>query len=1187
MNMIDTQRLREMSDDELAAEAVSLAAVLLASAKAHETGPERAQSAKLARMMADPTGKAMTMAMSDQLFRSHRNSRIADQLNYLVEQFGVPKYLGGVEQVALWFGSTLGEYIPSVVIPAVVSKLRQETRSVILPSEEQEFAAYVKKRRDEGIRLNLNQLGEAILGEEEAARRLNAYLTLLAREDVEYISVKVSSIYSQINLLAFERTVEDIKTRLRELYRAAMRHTFSTADGRALPKFVNLDMEEYRDLHLTVESFKQTLDEPEFKGYRAGIVLQAYLPDAHIVQRELTAWAERRVAAGGAPIKVRIVKGANLAMERVEAALHGWAQAPYRTKPEVDANFKRMLIYGLREGRTRAVNLGIASHNLFDVAYAVLLRAKYDATADTELEMLEGMANHQARAVKDAAGGLLLYAPVVRREDFHSAIAYLVRRLDENTSPENFLHDLFGLEPGSEAWKRQADAFLEAVRSRETVFAGAQRTQDRATEQRRFDPRAPFENEPDTDWSLRHNQAWLRAHLERMRDSDPGLIPLQIGGEEIGTNTGVSGGRDPARPDRNSYRYALADRAHIQRALDAAVGARKSWGGMAIEARKAVLSRCAEMLAARRGELIAVMVRDAGKAPAEGDVEVSEAVDFANYYARALDAFTELPGLTPEPLGVVLVTPPWNFPLAIPAGGVLAALMAGNSVILKPAPETVLTTWHLCRALWDAGVPRDALQFVPTTDDDIGRSLVTDARVDAVILTGAYATARMFKNWKPGLRLFAETSGKNSMIITALADRDQAIRDLVKSAFGHAGQKCSAASLAVLEAEVYDSEAFLRQLRDAAASIKVGPAWDPAHSMTTLIRAPGQELRRALTTLEDGESWLLEPRQLDGNPNLWSPGIKLGVKRGSWFHRTECFGPVLGLMRAENLDDAIAIVNDNAFGLTSGLQSLDPREIAQWRESIEAGNAYINRATTGAIVQRQPFGGWKRSAFGVAKAGGPNYVASLCHWRETALPLAQAQIGEASAARLNALQEVLAPLAMDQLQRLHAGLGNYAHAWETHFSLAHDPSAVLGESNVFRYRPVRNVLVRARGAGASPGAALCEAALAVLAARQCGCAVELFAGAEHAALYDALARALDAPLRTGDDAGFAAALVGFERARVFEAQPDAVHSAALDAHTHIADQPLSLFGRLELRHYLREQSVTQTTHRYGNLTAQP
>jgi RHH-type transcriptional regulator, proline utilization regulon repressor / proline dehydrogenase / delta 1-pyrroline-5-carboxylate dehydrogenase len=1173
IELMNPERLRAMSDDAVAAEAVKLAAFLLEDAMRRETPDERAQAAKIARMMEDPNGKVMTMAMSDQVFRSHRSSRIADQLNHLVEQHGVPKYLGNWEQWALWLGSAFGEYIPSVVVPFVVAKLRQETRAVILPSEEQEFREYVQRRRAEGIRLNLNQLGEAILGEEEAARRLDAYLKLLARPDVEYISVKISSVFSQINLLAFEHTVEEIKTRLRMLYRTAMQHSFVTADGRSLPKFVNLDMEEYRDLALTVAAFTQVLDEAEFIAYRAGIVLQAYLPDAFAVQQQLTDWARSRAARGGATIKIRIVKGANLAMERVEAAWHGWEQAPYRTKTEVDANYKRMLIYGLHPDHAPAVNLGIASHNLFDVAYGILLRAKYGAEAYAEFEMLEGMANHQARAVKDLSGGLLLYAPVVKREDFHSAIAYLVRRLDENTAPENFLHDLFGLKPGDPTWERQRQMFLSAVQGRDVAFIGAQRSQNRNTEQRRFDPRAPFANEPDTDWSLRHNQAWVRAHIDKWVAAEISPLPLQVGGEFVTPNT-AGLGTDPARPAAESYRYALAAPAEVDSALVAAVAARSGWGSTSIDERKQLLTRCAEVLAARRGDLIGVMARDAGKAASEGDVEVSEAIDFANYYARSLD---ELVGresvLRPSPLGTVLITPPWNFPLAIPAGGVLAALMAGNTVILKPAPEAVLTCWHLCNALWDAGVPKSVLQFLPTTDGAVGQHLVTDDRADAVILTGAYATGRMFKRWKPEMLLQAETSGKNSMIITAMADHDQAIKDLVKSAFGHAGQKCSAASLAVLEAEVYDNPAFFKQLRDAAASLRVGPAADLANVMTTIVREPGADLLRGLTQLDTGESWLLEPRMLDGNRNLWTPGIKLGVKRGSWYHGTECFGPVLGLMRATDLEDAIDIVNDSEFGLTSGLQSLDDREIAIWRAKIEAGNAYINRGTTGAIVRRQPFGGWKRSAFGLAKAGGPNYVASLCRWRESALPSA---IGEPDAAVQSLVQAISSWLAanggMGAIERVYAGAGSYAHAWRAHFGIEHDPSQVLGESNVFRYRPVRNVLIRV-----TTQSELADGLVAVLAAQTCGVPVMLSVAPD----IDYPANVVDSIV--DDEPSFDERLMTFERVRAFRPVSRIAHEAATVAHTLVIEAPLLLTGRLELRNYLREQAVTQTMHRYGNL----
>ncbi|HVQ25182.1 MAG TPA: aldehyde dehydrogenase family protein, partial [Planctomycetota bacterium] len=311
-----------------------------------------------------------------------------------------------------------------------------------------------------------------------------------------------------------------------------------------------------------------------------------------------------------------------------------------------------------------------------------------------------------------------------------------------------------------------------------------------------------------------------------------------------------------------------------------------------------------------------------------------------------------------------------------------------------------------------------------------------------------------------------------------LADRDQAIRDLVRSAFGHNGQKCSAASLAICEAEVYDDEAFRRQLRDAAQSLAVGSAWEPVSRVTPLTQPPGSALQRAFTVLDEGESWLLEPRAAADNPQLWSPGIKLGVRKGSFFHQTECFGPVLGLMRAETLDEAIELANAPPFGLTSGIQTLDDREVTRWVDGVEAGNLYVNRPITGAIVGRQPFGGWKASSVGPgAKAGGPNYVLQLARWRQATLPAgADEPLGERPAALL---ERCLAALADGEARGLvRASAVSYARAWRQHFSREHDPSAIRGERNVFRYRPCRRVIARTTTARPEAATALCQALLA-------------------------------------------------------------------------------------------------------------
>ncbi len=1168
-----------LSEERLAHRAVELADTLLREARAQQTPEEHAQARKLARMMADPHGKALTIALADQAFRSHRPERIADQLAYLLERYGVPRYMDWWERVGLLLGGAMAHYLPSLVVPPIVSRLRQETQNVILPGEEEDLRRYLEERRRAGMRLNLNQLGEAILGEQEAARRLEAYLALLARDDVEYISVKVSSVFSQIDLVAFRATVARVADRLRTLYRAAARHRYHHPDGRTTPKFINLDMEEYRDLDLTVTAFREVLDEPEFLALSAGIVLQAYLPDSYRVQQALTAWALARRARGGAPVKLRIVKGANLAMERIDAAVHGWPQAPYATKAEVDANYKRMLEYGCRPEHAEAVHLGVASHNLFDIAYALVLRDSRHVEDRVEFEMLEGMANHQARAVQARAGGLLLYAPVVRAEDFHSAIAYLVRRLDENTAPENFLRHVFDLEPGSPEWIAERDRFLAAFAIKAALSDAPRRTQDRRVDA----PRAPggrFENDPETDWTLAANRAWIDGVVSRWRARSPEVIPLQIGGDSC-TGAQAAEGRDPSHPGRLAYGHALAGPAEVERALRVARAAQPGWAARAVAERGAVLEACAAELGRRRGDLIGAMIVDGAKTVIEADAEVCEAVDFARYYARTLrDIAGEVRDCRMEPLGVVVIAPPWNFPLSIPAGGVLAALAAGNAVVLKPAAEAVLAGWRLARCLWDAGVPYDVLQFLPCPDDETGRGLVTDPRVGGVILTGSVETARLFLGWRADLTLFAETSGKNAIIVTSLADRDQAIRDLVHSAFGHNGQKCSAASLGICEAEVYDDPDFRRQLRDAAASLAVGSAWGPANRITPLTQPPGAALTRALTVLDEGEEWLLQPRAADDNPQLWSPGIKLGVRAGSFFHRTECFGPVLGLMRAENLDEAIDFANAQPFGLTSGIETLDDREIARWVDRIDAGNLYVNRPITGAIVGRQPFGGWKASSVGPgAKAGGPNYVLQLARWRQVACPEDDEPLPQATAALLDRCLAELSDAGAVALVR--ASAASYTRAWRLHFSREHDPSAVPGERNAFRYRPCRRVIARATTA--RPGAGLCQVLLAACVTGT-PLTVSLSPDAQR---WTWVEECGGVHVVVEAEAGFVERLAhpdDAERVRGWEPVSTAARAAANSTGVTVIDAPVLANGRLELRWYLREQAVSRVLHRYGSLT---
>ena len=1093
-------------------------AIALIGASARDERHAGATRARLRRLLADPAAVGVVLGLTDEVMRFREPGRAARALRRAAAAV-TPGGFSPLDRAGLALAATASRVAPGLVVGQVSRRVRSLTASLILDDDPTGLAPRFAEHRARGLALNVNVLGEAVLGEREAEERLERVLAMVAREDVDYVSVKLSSVASQLVTIDHAGSLERVAERLRRLYRSAK------ANG----VFVNLDMEEYRDLRLTLDAFMSVLSEQEFLPLSAGIVLQAYLPDSHGALAELVAWSRARRAVGGAPVKVRLVKGANLAMESVEAELHGWVGAPYGSKAEVDASYLRLLDDVLSPEIRDHLRVGVASHNLFHVAWALELAAERGVSDQLDVEMLEGMADAEAEALVAGGQPVLLYAPVTRRDDFPAAVAYLVRRLDENTAPENYLRAALSIADDPVVLDEQRRRFLEAIGARSTV-SGARRRRARTPEG------SGFANEPDGDptdpaftGALDAAFAALRAVNDLEIDT---LDHLDLDGEPD-----YEVGRDPNDGGRPWYRYRVATRAEVDRALEFASSGFARWHATPVAARRELLERAATVMAERRAETIAVMARDGGKTVAESDPEVSEAVDFARHYAA--HALEDGPS---EPLGVVVVVPPWNFPYSIPAGGVLAALAAGNAVVVKPAPETVAVAGALVRQLWTAGVPRDVVQMVPTRDDEVGRHLVTHVGVSAVVLTGSYDTARLFSGWKPTLHLLGETSGKNALVLTASADVDLAVRDLVQAAFGNGGQKCSAASLAIVDRALADDPRFFAQLADAVTSLAVGSAMDFATQVGPVIRPPETSLTRALTTLEPGESWLVEPERLDEAGLLWRPGVKLGLQPGSWGHLNEWFGPVLGVMVADGLDQAIEWQNATPYGLTAGLHTLDVDEIATWVERVEAGNLYVNRTTTGAVVARQPFGGWKRSRVGpTAKAGGDHYVEALRRWR-----------------RVHDLDEAI------------AGARRW---WGETGSLALDRAGLASEANLVRYAvPARPVVVRV-----DPATGPTEVRYARELARLAGFTLE-FSAAE--VVRGPLDVTLESPAELAERLGDG------DRVRWLSAEPAPV-VRLLERGTALDPRPLAQDGAVELARWLDEQSVSITQHRYGNTHAGP
>lgn len=773
------------------------------------------------------------------------------------------------------------------------------------------------------------------------------------------------------------------------------------------------------------------------------------------------------------------------------------------------------------------------------MAHAWLLAGERGVRDAVEFEMLLGMATGQAEAVRQDVGGLLVYTPVVHPREFDVAIAYLVRRLEEGASDDNFMSSVFDLTDDEQLFERERGRFVESLAALDGAVPEPRRTGFRPPS----DDAAAFRNAVDSDPAVAQVRDWGAAIHRDAAASDLGVGTLAA--------------------------HTLTDPADLDRLLAAARRAGRAWGARPAADRAAILRRAGDAIEHRRADLIQVMMAETGKTLDQGDPEVSEAADFARYYAERALELERVDGARFVPAALTLVAPPWNFPVAIPAGSTLAPLAAGSAVVLKPAGPASRCAALLAEILWEAGVPRDVLTFVQVDEQTLGATLVGDARIDRVILTGAYETAALFRTFRQDLPLLAETSGKNAMVITPSADLDLAVKDLVASAFGHAGQKCSAASLAILVGSVGRSKRFLGQLTDAVASLPVGAADVPTTRMGPVIEPAQGKLLQGLTELGDGERWLLEPKRLDSEGRLWTPGIRAGVRPGSAFHRTEYFGPVLGIMRADSLEQAIELQNAVEYGLTAGLQSLEPTEIDRWLSTVQAGNLYVNRGTTGAIVGRQPFGGWKRSTVGPGtKAGGPNYLIGLGRWEPTTSAADVAD--EAPTPSIDRVLEAAERLQIQDVRWLRAAIGSDTAWWQREFGRTRELAGLTAERNLFRYLAVP-VTVRVEADARHPDV------LRVLAAGlRAGSELTVSSAQQPHHAVVQLLRDIDVPLRIEASP----ALHG--RVRLIAGSAAATLRRA-DGSPDLAvwGDPVTTAGRLELLPFLHEQSISITAHRFG------
>ncbi|MPB36458.1 aldehyde dehydrogenase family protein [Campylobacter upsaliensis] len=1156
---------------------IALAEELQSKIEQNLSTSERQFHAKMQKLLNNPKNKVMLIELLDRSFRCKDKKASFELIEHTLNKFGIADFFSAFEKFLLFSFLNFGKLSPNLSVPFFISHLRNDTKAMVLDADENFLAPHITKRKNEqNITLNVNLIGEEVLGEAESKYRMQKYEEALKSSYITYISIKITTIFSQINIIDFDYSKDEVVKRLDKLYALALEEQ----NRQGVSKFINLDMEEFRDLELTVAAFMESVGKFDIK---AGIVLQAYIPDSYEYLKKLLAFSKERVLKGMQPIKIRFVKGANMESEETIASQRGWELPTFSRKIDTDSNYNKMLDLVLEDENYKYINVGIASHNIFEIAYAYTRIKEAGASESFTFEMLEGMSlqcSYELSKMHD----LILYAPVCDEAHFNNAIAYLVRRLDENTSEDNFMRYFFNLKVGSKEWEEQKSLFLNALEGIKTLDNTTHRKQDRTKTQNvpSSYTTKTFTNESDTDFILSQNRLWaqnIKAKYENLSDYDVYPVAGELDFTQADLNTLEVKDKIAHRTIGTAY---LAGENELKAALK--VAKNSNFTQKSSDEIYGILAKVAKLMRERRGDLIGLAALETGKTFLEIDPEVSEAIDFVEFYPHSLETLKKQnPNTTFKPKGIGVTIAPWNFPVGISVGTIAAPLAAGNVVLYKPSSLSMLTGYKLCECFWDAGIPKDALIFLPAKGSDISKYILSDEAVKFSILTGGEDTAYAMLEANPTLLLSAETGGKNATIVSKFADRDSAVKNIIHSAFSNSGQKCSATSLLVLEDEVYEDEEFKKALVDAAASLAVGSPFVFKNKLGALCDKPSEKLIKAINELEAGEEWALKPQFIDDNAHLMTPGIKYGVKKGAFTHMNELFAPLLSVMRAKDLKEAIELVNATGYGLTAGFESLDEREWEYFHTHIEAGNIYINKPTTGAIVLRQPFGGVKKSAIGFGrKVGIYNYITQFMDIE------AKADTNLLDSPLANALEK----LSKASDESTQATLANatlmaksYAYHYKHEFSVARDYVNIRGEDNLFSYTRIKNLAFRV-----CEQDSLQDILGVIIGYHTLGLSPLVSYDSTQSSIIKELKKIckavdLGADFVEENEEQFIAKISKFERIR-YHAKADKnsplYQATAKEAKIIIRDKPL-LNGRFELLFYHNEKALSVSYHRYGNL----
>ncbi|MDY0274356.1 MAG: L-glutamate gamma-semialdehyde dehydrogenase [Desulfomicrobium sp.] len=937
------------------------------------------------------TGKVMDWSMKNENFKVQL-FRFVDVLPYLNTSASlsrhIDEYFAGEDQdvpaVLKWGAGALGSGFAGKLAGGLVAKTIRSNiegmgKQFIIGENTTDALKNLKKIRKDGFAFTVDILGEASVSELESEAYLKEYIDLLSALQTEYtkwpaldgeldwghaprvnISVKPTALFSQAAPQDYEGSVQGMVHRLTPILRKV----------REMNGFMRIDMEQYKFKDITLEVYRRLRDSDEFRDYpHLGIVLQAYLKDTDQDLADLIAWAR----AKNLPISIRLVKGAYWDAETVIAKQNGWEIPVWTIKAESDAAFERQSKVILENHDI--CHFGCASHNIRSIAAVMEIAQELKVPDEKyEFQVLYGMAEPVRKGLRNVAKRVRLYAPY---GDLIPGMAYLVRRLLENTANESFLRQSFAEE-----------AEIEHLLENPAMTMEREKRQQPAPEPTKSHSKPRFTNEPFADFTKTEvRQAFIDA-VKEVRGQLGRQYPLVIGGQDVVTNDTLPS-VNPANPNELIGTICQASTQEIDLAIDAAKNAAPAWKDLGPEDRANYLFKAAEIARKEIYTLSAWQVLEVGKQFDQAQGDIAEGIDFMEYYAREMirlgkpQRMGRAPGemslLSYQPKGIAAVIAPWNFPLAISCGMSAAAMVTGNPVLYKPAGPSSVVGYTLMEIFRKAGLPDGVFNYVPGRGSVMGDYLVEHPDISIIAFTGSMEVGHRIVNKasvvQPGQkqikRVIAELGGKNAVIIDDDADLDEAVREVLHSAFAFQGQKCSACSRVIVVEPIYPK--FIERLAEGAKSLAIGPAEDPTYFMGPVVDANAQANIKKYIEIAKSEGKLVFESTVPDQGYYVPITIVEGITPEHRIAQEEVFGPVLSVMKVKDFDQALDWANSTRFSLTGAVFSRSPKHLDKARTKFNVGNLYLNRGCTGALVERHAFGGFNMSGVG-SKSGGPDYL---------------------------------------------------------------------------------------------------------------------------------------------------------------------------------------------------------------------